>query len=372
MKAEQTMTAQSNDQAKAQNYVTKIHHALDAALARAQAAGNTRILNLATDRYIIFSDQHRGARNGADDFQVAERAYNAALAYYLHMGHTLIVLGDVEELWEETPAVVIRAYRHSLELEARFHQRGRYVRIWGNHDDEWQYADSVHRHLDTVYGAPPLHVQESLHFTVVEGTEELGALFLLHGHQGDAFNDKWSRIARIFVRYVWRTFQRLTRISLNTPATSWNLRKKINEAMYAWAAEQHKLILIAGHTHTPVFESQSHDARITEAIAELEERPSESETHQKELGWLLAWREWVRAQDPLTPPQEVSLSMEKPCYFNTGCCCYSDGDITGIEIADGKIRLVRWPDKAHKPQPCILEEAVLRDVLSACQASVKV
>ncbi|MEJ5311614.1 MAG: metallophosphoesterase [Anaerolineae bacterium] len=359
------MTTQPNYTVEAQ-YITRIHQALDAVLARVIAAGDTRVLDLATDRYIIFSDQHRGARNGADDFQRAERAYNAALAYYLHMGHTLIVLGDVEELWEETPATVIRAYRHSLELEARFHRRGRYVRIWGNHDDEWQYADSVRRYLEPVYGDPPLRVHEGLHFTVREGAEELGSLLLLHGHQGDAFNDQWAWITRILVRYVWRTFQRLTRISLNTPATSWDLRKKINEAIYTWAAQQQKLLLVAGHTHNPVFKSQSHEMQINEAIADLTKCTPESEMPRTELGRLLAQREWVRAQDPDVPPQEIFAPMAKPCYFNTGCCCYADGDITGIEIADGQIRLVRWPDKARRPQPHILAEADLRAVLSAC------
>lgn len=360
------MAAQSNDQTKAQNYIPRIHRALDAALARAFAAGNTRVLDLATDRYIIFSDQHRGARNNADDFQDAERAYNAALAYYLHMGHTLVVLGDVEELWEETPAAVIKAYRHSLKLEARFHQRGRYVRIWGNHDDEWQYEDSVRRHLAAIYGDPPLRVRESLHFTVVEGTEELGALFLLHGHQGDAFNDKWAWLTRILVRYLWRTFQRLTRISLNTPATSWDLRHKINQAMYAWTAQHPKLLLIAGHTHMPVFKSQSHETQISDTIAALAERAPDGNAHHEELGRLLAQREWVRAQAPDAPAQEALPLMAKPCYFNTGCCCYADGDITGIEIAEGQIRLIRWPDKARRPQPYVLAEANLHDVLSAC------
>jgi len=360
------VTAHLSAEIKAQSYTTRVHQALEAALARAVASGDTRVLDLTNDRYVIFSDQHRGARNGADDFLRAERAYNAALAYYLHMGHTLVVLGDVEELWEETPAAVIRAYRHSLELEARFHRRGRYVRIWGNHDDEWQYTDSVRRHLAAVYGGSPLSVLESLHFTVMDGPEELGALFLLHGHQGDAFNDRWSWITRFLVRYLWRTFQRLTHISLNTPATSWDLRHKINQAMYAWTAQHPKLLLIAGHTHTPVFKSQSHEAQISATISALAECAPESNADHQELGRLLAQREWVRAQSPDVPPQEARASMAKPCYFNTGCCCYADGDITGIEIADGKIRLVRWPDKARKPQPYILAEADLRYILSAC------
>ena len=33
-----------------------------------------------------------------------------------------------------------------------------------------------------------------------------------------------------------------------------------------------------------------------------------------------------------------------PFYFNTGCCCFSDGDITGIEIADGFIPLIKWSE----------------------------
>ncbi len=31
----------------------------------------------------------------------------------------------------------------------------------------------------------------------------------------------------------------------------------------------------------------------------------------------------------------------KPSYFNTGCCCFTDGDITGIEIEEGEIRLIK-------------------------------
>jgi len=360
------LTAQQSEyEVEAQSHTARVYRALDAAFARATSSGDTRVLDITEGRYIIFSDQHRGARNGADDFLRSERAYNAALAYYLHMGHTLIVLGDVEELWEETPTAVIKAYRHNLELEAQFHHRGRYARVWGNHDDEWQYADSVQKHLHDVYGGPPLHVHESLRFIVKDQAEELGTLFMLHGHQGDALSDNLSWFSRLFVRYIWRNFQRLTRISLNTPATSWDLRKRCNQALYGWAVQQQKLVLIAGHTHAPVFKSQSHEAQLTEAIERLK-RADESDAHQEEISRLLAQREWVRAQDPFMPPTEFHIPMAKPCYFNTGCCCYRDGDITGIEIANGKIRLVRWPDRAQKPHPYILEQTDLRDVLAAC------
>src|SRR5204863_6996526 len=45
-----------------------------------------------------------------------------------------------------------------------------------------------------------------------------------------------------------------------------------------------------------------------------------------------------------------------PSYFNSGCCCFSDGDITGIEIADAKIRLIRWKYVNNVPAREVLEE----------------
>jgi hypothetical protein len=35
--------------------------------------------------------------------------------------------------------------------------------------------------------------------------------------------------------------------------------------------------------------------------------------------------------------------MDVACYFNTGCCSFGDGSVSGLEIVDGKIRLVSWP-----------------------------
>jgi hypothetical protein len=68
-------------------------------------------LDLDSAKVIVFSDHHKGARDGADDFWRCERAYHAALGYYLEAGHELIVLGDVEELWECRPEDVLAASR---------------------------------------------------------------------------------------------------------------------------------------------------------------------------------------------------------------------------------------------------------------------
>lgn len=364
------MTVRTDEDALSEGYRVKIERALDAAFEREKKEAEDPIisLDLSSDRYIIFSDLHRGARNGADDFLNNERAYNAALAYYFKMGHTLVILGDVEELWEEKPVSVLRAYKHALYLEAQFHRQERCLRIWGNHDDEWQYEDRVKRLLSKLYGGPELKVRESLRIKVVDGTDELGSLFLVHGHQGDTTSDRFSWASRLFARYVWRPFQRITHFSLNTPAKHWRLRDRHNKAMYYWAEKQDKLVLIAGHTHRPVFKSESHEAQIKKVLEGLEKKTRGMLSNQQleAQAVLLAKLEWVMAQENQIPGIESDVPMTKPCYFNTGCCCFLDGDITGIEIADGEIRLVRWPDEENEPRPHILVKDSLRDVLAAC------
>src|SRR6185295_8318677 len=52
------------------------------------------------------------------------------------------------------------------------------------------------------------------------------------------------------------------------------------------------------------------------------------------------------------------LSM-KSSYFNSGCCCFSDGDITGLEIENGFIRLIKWSLEDESPQRSALEEISL-------------
>ena len=360
--------------------MARVAGALEAVAGRARMGGSTCLrgeLHLdesRSDRHgrwdniIIFSDLHRGARNAADEFRRTERAYRAALAYYLRLGHTLVVLGDAEELWEERPQVVLDAYSDCVALEAQFHQAGRYVRVWGNHDDAWQFEDSVQRYLRPVYGGRPLVAYEGVLLEVMEGGVALGHLLLVHGHQGDARSDQWAWLSRWVIRWLWRPYQRLTQAQVNTPATQYDLRHKLNRAMYAWAARQSKLILIAGHTHHPVFRSMSHEAQLTLELAGFEARvgmsPSRDVLEQHAL--LLSRLEWVRTEEQDAQRHSEGVTFAKPCYFNTGCCSYDDGDITGIEIVDGEIRLVRWPDDEGEPRPHILARDVVRDVMAAC------
>lgn len=351
----------------------RIASALQAAFDRANAQESnsaTASFDASSGRFVIFSDLHKGARNGADDFWRSERAYNAALAYYLQMGYTLVLLGDIEELWEEKPRAVLKAYERTTGLEVQFHQQERYYRIRGNHDDEWQYKRRVKRLLGPRFRPPDLHVYESLVLTVVDDTTgPLGEIFLVHGHQGTTMSERWAGVSKYVVRYLWRPIQRLTHWSLNTPATKWELRHRHNRMLYAWAEGKPKLILIAGHTHRPVFRSTSHEAKLQDELADLQSTVDDPPTpEQRELiAELRAEIEWVVAQERQKPNAERwEKDTRKPCYFNTGCCCYRDGDITGLEIAEGEMRLIRWPNDEGEPRRAILDRAPLRDILAAC------
>jgi predicted phosphodiesterase len=364
-----TQQEQLANAARDERYRRRVARALDQALARARLQEPVT-LDLAHDRFILFSDHHRGARNRADDFRRSERAYNAALAKYFASGHRLVVLGDAEELWQERAGSVISAYRHTLELEARFHQDGRFVRVWGNHDDAWSSKALVHLYLDPVYGGPRLRVWEHVLVRVVEGEEELGTLLLVHGHQGTGASDRWSRLARIPVRYVWRNVQRATGYGWSTPATDWLLRARHNIALYSWAVQQPGLVLIAGHTHRPVFKSKAHADQVQEDLEAAErrlgERPDDPRLREA-VGDLAAELEWVRSQGSQRSGPEGVTEMEVPCYFNTGCCSFRNGHITGIEIAEGEIRLVRWPDDDNRPRARVLARTSMRAVLAACR-----
>ena len=58
------------------------------------------------------------------------------------------------------------------------------------------------------------------------------------------------------------------------------------------------------------------------------------------------------------------VTQKRPVYFNTGCCSYGDGDITGLVIEGGKIGLVRWLDNNGDARPQqLVPPADLREIL---------
>ena len=72
---------------------------------------------------IIFTDMHKGTRNGADDFAVCEANYLAALAHYNNRNFYYLNLGDSEELWENILPSVIKHNKETFAAEAKFIER---------------------------------------------------------------------------------------------------------------------------------------------------------------------------------------------------------------------------------------------------------
>lgn len=335
----------------------RVRDGLEASYVLARELKNELQVERDTARVVIFSDLHRGVRDSSDDFERCEAAYGRALRHYFDAGHTLMVLGDAEEFWECRPRPVVDSYRDSLLQEAAFHKQQRYFKISGNHDDYWEKPLKVLELLGPIFG-PRLIVQKNLRLLFRQGPQQLGELFLVHGQQGDYFSDQAGKVARIFVRYAWRPIQRITKISLNTPAKDFSLRGAHNIAMYRWAEQNKGLALIAGHTHEPVFESKNHLARLEERL-----RSAQASGDTARAATLSA--ELERRQAKSGGADGRSFAKTRPCYFNTGCCAFKDGDITGIEITDGQIKLVRWPAAAVGAGPVILEQASLQSVFDA-------
>ena len=328
---------------------------IDRGLEGAMACAPIRALDLNQSRMVIFSDHHKGAGDDADDFKASADVYQRALRYYEQEGYTLAILGDAEELWECRPAEVTATHPEVFRCEKPFHESDRYVRIFGNHDDDWQYPDQIERHLGQFFDQ--LVVYESMRYSVYEGVEYLGTILMVHGHQGTALNDRYGALSRFVVRYLWRPFQRLTNIKSTTPATNWRLRYKHDIAMYNWAVRQSGLILIAGHTHKPIFPSPERVEELSEQYSELTHQP---ETPAEET------------LDQLSADLAFAKAQEQPCYLNSGCCSFSDGSITGIEIDRGEIRLIRWQIQDSSPVRSVLDKAGLKAFLSAVAAPAAV
>lgn len=299
-------------------------------------------------RLILFSDLHKGQRDGADDFKQCEQTYRAALEYYWQGDYELLLLGDIEELWECWPSPVIKAYSAVLEEERAFAEAqmpSRFMRFVGNHDDLWYDARQVEHHLGPYLAGKK--VIEAMRLQIHDEGQPLGELFFVHGHQGSPDSDRFAGLSSLVVRYIWRPIQRIFNYRSSTPSNNFELRQKHEQAMYAYAENQPGLVLIAGHTHHPVWEGLGFEQAMQQRM-QLEGEPPPTDP------------QWMQVE----AEQAVTLAGAKPCYFNTGCCSYSDGSITGIEIEGGEIRLVRWITPGEPPRH-VLFVAGLADVLRA-------
>lgn len=284
-----------------------------------------------TDKFIIFSDHHKGNKDHGDDFAGNEKNYLAALGYYYSNHFYYINLGDSEELWKYTPEQVISKNVVALTSEARFHDQNKYYKTFGNHDLTWKDNLEVEKWFKDIFKMP-LPVWEGLLIKININSKPL-SIFLTHGHQGDKMSDN-NGLSTWIVSHIWRPLQRYLEINVNTPAKDYVLRDRHNIMMYEWSSFRKNLLLITGHTHKPVFASGLYSDHPNNNI-------------------------------PLHKITEaVKRSKLIPSYFNSGCCCFNDSDITGIEIAEGKISLIKWHWNINISERVVLEEVKLEQLVN--------
>lgn len=301
---------------------------------------DVKTLSTRANKYVIISDMHMGNGKESDDFKHNEDAVVRAFNYYNKKDYSLILLGDVEELWQFTAEEVADTYNDSVYKAIRAFGDDRVYRVFGNHDIDWKTKD-------------PIRTTSSLRYPVYEGiklrdTNGVPKILLIHGHQGTKDSDENSFSSRAFVM-LYRYIEPHVKIDEAIAAPRSVITKEFEKERYEWA-KRNNLILICGHTHRAVFKSETNldvlrkkkdalidqlsadvfDSERTPLAIEIDELTEEIE-YEISLG-----REYAKLGK--TPP---------PHYFNTGCALYTDG-ITVIEIESNMIKLVKWHRKVRR------------------------
>ena len=264
-------------------------------------------------KFILFSDCHRGDNSFADDFANNRNIYYHALKHYYFEGFQYCELGDGDELWENLSFnAILDAHKNVYMLMKRFHIEERLHLIWGNHDMVYRNPAYVEEHLSTYFDKKigedvELFSNLKYHEGIVLKHENTGQeLFLAHGHQADWWNYTFWRWSRFMVRIIWKPLNVMGIADPTSPAKNYKELIKVERRTKKWIIENDNLITIVGHTHRPRF------------------------------------------------PEPGDIA-----FFNDGSCVHPRS-ITGIEIENGEITLIKWQilttdDGVLKIQRIVLE-----------------
>ncbi len=252
-----------------------------------------------SSRIVLMSDCHRGDGSWADEFSRNQNLYFAALTHYYKEKFIYIEIGDGDELWENSRLSDIKQiHSDAFWLLSKFYNEHRLYLIYGNHDMVKKDNRFVKNNLYQYFVEPgkryiPLFENIKVHEGLVLRHRSTGdKILLIHGHQGDLLNDRLWKLARFLVRYLWKP---LTTFGVNDPtrtAKNYGKKEAVERRLTEWVIKE-KHMLIAGHTHRPMF-------------------PEVGEAN----------------------------------YFNDGSCVHPRC-ITAIEIAGGYIILVKWNVKTR-------------------------
>ncbi len=260
-------------------------------------------------KIVLMSDCHRGAGNHDDNFRKNQNIYDSALQHYYNQGFTYIELGDGDELWEITHYnEIVEEHIDSFKELKRFHDMGRFIMIYGNHDMEKKNPAMLEKYFYSYIDKETNETKELLtDLKVYDGLvlQYKGYdIFLIHGHQVDFFNSTLWPVSRFMVRHIWRYLERIGIKDPTSAAKNYRVKNKIEKRLQRWSQKNNK-ILVAGHTHRPIF-----------------------------------------------PKDKASL------YFNDGSCIHPNG-ITCIEIEKGKMTLVKWSLDVNQEEQIVVNRFVI-------------
>ncbi len=261
-----------------------------------RAYNNAKIVEFDDNsKFILFSDCHRGDNSFADDFANNRNIYFHALKHYYAEGFNYCELGDGDELWENLSfESILNAHKNVYELMRLFFNQGRLHMIWGNHDMVYRNDSYVEKYLYTYFDAKtgedkPLFPGIKYHEGVVLKHCHSGQeIFLAHGHQADWWNYLFWKWSRFMVRVLWKPLNVMGIADPTSPAKNYKELIKVERRIKKWIAENNNRLTIVGHTHRPRF------------------------------------------------PEPGDLA-----FFNDGSCVHPRS-ITGIEIENGEISLIKW------------------------------
>ena len=261
-----------------------------------RAYTNAKSIDFDNDsKFILFSDCHRGDNSFADEFANNRNIYFHALKHYYNNGFSYCELGDGDELWEHSSfEPLFEAHKNVYMLMKQYHEEGRLHLIYGNHDMVYKNPDYVQKHLRTYYD--PKDEKENILFENLKFEEAIvlkhrqngQEIFLTHGHQADFMNYHGWRFQRFMVRILWKPLQVWGIADPTSPAKNNKELIKVERRIKKWIRNSKRVMTIAGHTHRPRF-------------------PEPGETP----------------------------------FFNDGSCVHPRS-ITGIEIEEGQISLIKW------------------------------
>ncbi len=270
-------------------------------------------------RYIFFADVHRGDNSMSDEFAHNQNVYYHALENYLEEGYTYIELGDGDELWEHPKfEIIMSAHSDVFLLLKKFYDDKRFICIYGNHNNylrnrTWVQKNLYHFHDDFLDKESCLFTDMITPESLVLKYKDTGQeILLVHGHQGDLFNDKLWLPSMLSLRFFWRFLHAFGFRNPVSPAKSRIRRHKIEVNFSKWISEK-GVGVICGHTHRP----------------------------------------------KISKPQEIP-------YFNSGCCIHPRG-INGIEIVNGEIMLIDWRIRPEENGNLKISKRVIRGPFSIDQ-----